>query len=439
MVRLTIIRGLGLVPVKVWTWVVGALALGAVGTVAGFGVAAQRDLASLEHAPAYALQAPPGLLTPAEGSPVDEQLLIDALSSPAANPDLGTFHARISNAATGEVVFDQHADEPLRPASVTKILTAAAALYQLGPEDTLSTAVVRGANPGEVTILAGGDVWLDDEALDALAAQVSNVGDAVDTVTIDTSSWDGMEEYPESWDPENVDAGFVAPMQPAMLSGGRLGGATEGDVPRTHTPALDVAQALANRLGAANVAVADGPAPADAEVVASVESPTLLERMRVMMRNSDNVYAEAIGRELALARGTTDAPQAALDTLAEQGFDVSGTTLLDNCGLSDANRIPPALLDGVLLSSATEAPIRDLLGTLPVAAGEGTLASRYGDLAGRGWVRAKTGTLDETSALAGTVTSVNGNVYTFAFISNDSSILEARQGMDQLASVLRDF
>ncbi|PAT12882.1 D-alanyl-D-alanine carboxypeptidase/D-alanyl-D-alanine-endopeptidase [Corynebacterium hadale] len=424
---------------KVWTWVVGALALGAVGTVAGFGVAAQRDLASLEHAPAYALQAPPGLLTPAEGSPVDEQLLIDALSSPAANPDLGTFHARISNAATGEVVFDQHANEPLRPASVTKVLTAAAALYQLGPEDTLSTAVVRGANPGEVTILAGGDVWLDDEALDALAAQVSNVGGAVDTVTIDTSSWDGMEEYPESWDPENVDAGFVAPMQPAMLSGGRLGGATEGDVPRTHTPALDVAQALANRLGAANVAVADGPAPADAEVVASVESPTLLERMRVMMRNSDNVYAEAIGRELALARGTTDAPQAALDTLAEQGFDVSGTTLLDNCGLSDANRIPPALLDGVLLSSATEAPIRDLLGTLPVAAGEGTLASRYGDLAGRGWVRAKTGTLDETSALAGTVTSVNGNVYTFAFISNDSSILEARQGMDQLASVLRDF
>ncbi|MCG7254769.1 D-alanyl-D-alanine carboxypeptidase/D-alanyl-D-alanine-endopeptidase [Corynebacterium hadale] len=424
---------------KVWTWVVGALALGAVGTVAGFGVAAQRDLASLEHAPAYALQAPPGLLTPAEGAPVDEQLLIDALSSPAANPDLGTFHARISNAATGEVVFDQHADEPLRPASVTKVLTAAAALYQLGPEDTLSTAVVRGANPGEVTILAGGDVWLDDEALDALAAQVSNVGGAVDTVTIDTSSWDGMEEYPESWDPENVDAGFVAPMQPAMLSGGRLGGATEGDVPRTHTPALDVAQALANRLGAANVAVADGPAPADAEVVASVESPTLLERMRVMMRNSDNVYAEAIGRELALARGTTDAPQAALDTLAEQGFDVSGTTLLDNCGLSDANRIPPALLDGVLLSSATEAPIRDLLGTLPVAAGEGTLASRYGDLAGRGWVRAKTGTLDETSALAGTVTSVNGNVYTFAFISNDSSILEARQGMDELASVLRNF
>lgn len=417
----------------------GALALGAVGTVAGFGVAAQRDLASLEHAPAYALQAPPGLLTPAEGAPVDEQLLIDALSSPAANPDLGTFHARISNAATGEVVFDQHADEPLRPASVTKVLTAAAALYQLGPEDTLSTAVVRGANPGEVTILAGGDVWLDDEALDALAAQVSNVGGAVDTVTIDTSSWDGMEEYPESWDPENVDAGFVAPMQPAMLSGGRLGGATEGDVPRTHTPALDVAQALANRLGAANVAVADGPAPADAEVVASVESPTLLERMRVMMRNSDNVYAEAIGRELALARGTTDAPQAALDTLAEQGFDVSGTTLLDNCGLSDANRIPPALLDGVLLSSATEAPIRDLLGTLPVAAGEGTLASRYGDLAGRGWVRAKTGTLDETSALAGTVTSVNGNVYTFAFISNDSSILEARQGMDELASVLRNF
>ena len=428
---------------KVWSWVVGALAVAAVGGVAGFGVVAQRELAALEHAPAYALQAPPALLSPAEGSPIEEQSLIDALSAPANNPDLRTFHARISSVTTGEVVLDRNADVPLRPASVTKILTAAAALYELGPEDTLPTAVVRGAEPGEVTILAGGDVWLDDAALDDLAAQVQQAAgpdaEPLTTVTIDTSLWDGFTEYPETWDPENIDAGYAAPMQPAMLSGGRMEGNTEGDVPRSHTPALAVAQALAHRLGADNVAVADAPAPEGAQVVASVQSPTLLERLRVMMRNSDNVYAEAIGREVALARDTTDAPQATLDALAEHGVDVTATELLDNCGLSDANRIAPALLDAVLMQAATEEPLRDLLSTLPIAAGEGTLATRYGDLPGRGWVRAKTGTLDETSALAGTVTSVNGNVYTFAFISNDSSILEARRGMDELASVLRDF
>lgn len=422
---------------KVWSWVVGALALAAVGTAAGFGIAAQRELASLEHAPAYSLTAPPPLLAPAQGSDIDEQLLIDALTPAASNPDLGTFHARISSVNTGEVVLDRNADVPLRPASVTKVLTAAAALYQLGPEDTLPTAVVRGAEPGEVTILAGGDVWLDADALDDLAAQMQ--GEEVSSVTIDTSLWEGFTEFPETWDPENIDAGYVAPLQPAMLSGGRMDGNTEGDVPRSHTPALEVAQALANRLGAEHAAVADGPSPVDAQVLASVESPTLTERMRVMMRNSDNVYAEAIGREVALARGTTDAPQAVLDTLAEHGLDLSGTELADCSGLSDTNRIAPALLDTVLMQAATEAPLRDLLDTLPVAAGEGTLETRYEDLPGRGWVRAKTGTLDETSALAGTVTSEAGNVYTFAFISNDSSILEARRGMDELASVLRDF
>ena len=425
---------------KVWSWVVGALALAAVGTAAGFGVTAQRELAALEHAPAYSLTAPPPLLAPAQGSPIDEQLLIDALTPPASNPDLGTFHARISSANTGEVVLDRNADEPLRPASVTKILTSAAALYQLGPEDTLSTAVVRGAQPGEVTILAGGDVWLDDEALDDLAAQItaSDAGQ-VTSVSIDTSLWDGFTEFPETWDPENIDAGYVAPLQPAMLSGGRMDGNTEGDVPRSHTPALAVAQALAYRLGADNASIADAPVAEDSQVLATVESPTLTERMRVMMRNSDNVYAEAIGHEVALARGTTDAPQAVLDTLAEHGLDLSGTELADCSGLSDTNRIAPALLDTILMQAATEAPLRDLLDTLPVAAGEGTLETRYDDLPGRGWVRAKTGTLDETSALAGTVTSEAGNVYTFAFISNDSSILEARRGMDELASVLRAF
>ena len=83
--------------------------------------------------------------------------------------------------------------------------------------------------------------------------------------------------------------------------------------------------------------------------------------------------------------------------------------------------------------------IRDSLTTLPVAAGDGTLIHRYGDLSGRGWVRAKTGTLDDTSGLAGTVTSVGGNVYTFAFLSNGSNILDARRAMDEMASILREY
>ena len=42
-------------------------------------------------------------------------------------------------------------------------------------------------------------------------------------------------------------------------------------------------------------------------------------------------------------------------------------------------------------------------------------------------------------ALAGTVTSVNGNVYTFALICNDADVLAARRAMDEFTSALREF
>mgnify|MGYP002713525081 FL=1 len=416
---------------KVWTWVAGAVALAAVGGVAGFGIAAHEQLSEITHAPPYQLQSAPTVLEPAEPSPIDDASLRTTLATLADNPDLGVFHGHVTQAGTGEAVFDRASDEALKPASVTKVLTASAALLSLGAQDRITTEVVRGANPGEVVIKAAGDVWLNSEALDELAEQVGQA----DTVLIDTSAWDGMPELMPGWDPLDIDGGFVAPLQPAMLSGGRLNGETSGDVPRSHTPALEVAQALANRVGAQNVGEGQG----DGEVVAAVESPTLVERLELMMKNSDNVYAEAIGREVALARDTTDAPGATLSVLEERGFNTAGLVLHDNSGLSADNRIAPKLLDALLYDATAQPALRPLLSALPVAAGEGTLLDRYSDLAGRGWVRAKTGTLDGTASLAGTVTSVNGNVYTFALICNDADVLAARRAMDEFTSALREF
>ncbi|SDR69276.1 D-alanyl-D-alanine carboxypeptidase/D-alanyl-D-alanine-endopeptidase [Corynebacterium timonense] len=415
---------------KVWTWAVGAAAVISVGAVAGIGVSAQQQRAELTHAPAFELTAPAPIVEPASPSPIDATTRAAEIARLAADPALGTFHARISSADTGEVIFDQLSADPLRPASTTKVLTAAAALLELGPADTITTDVVAGKTPGQVVIKAAGDVWFDEETLDRLAAEIGSA----DAVYVDTSAWPGETLLP-GWDPVDIDAGFVAPLEPIMLHGGRIG-ATEGDVPRSHTPALDVARALAERLGAD---VADyGAAPAGAQVLASAESPDLTARLKAMMKDSDNVMAEAIGREVAAHRGAAS-PQATLDALAERGYDTTAVTLADGSGLSTFNLIPPRLLDELLVDAARAEPLRPLLSTLPVAHGEGTLAERYADLPGRGWVRAKTGTLDSTSALAGTVTSREGNVYTFAFISNGSDILAARRALDELASVLREF
>lgn len=415
---------------KKWPWAVGAVAVLAVGGAAGTGVWVQQELGDLNHAPAYSMAEPEALpIEPASAEPVDEANLRAELSAQAANPQLGTLHVRVSNGTTGATVFEQASNDPLQPASSTKVLTAAAALYTLEPDATLKTEVVRAGDA--VTIKAAGDVWLTPAKLDDLAAKTG----AASAVFIDTSAWPEETVMP-GWDPQDIDGGFVAPMEPAMIHGARLGGEESGDVPRSHTPALDVAQALADRVGAQTVGF--GPAPADGEVVASVESPPLSQRLPEMMKHSDNVMAEAIGREVARARGGTS-PQATLDTLTEHGFDIAGVTLADSSGLSRFDLIPPRLLDDVMLRATSTDELRELLPALAIAGGDGTLYERYSDLPGKGWVRAKTGTLTGTSALVGTVTSEVGNVYTFAMISNGSDILTARRLMDEFASTLRRY
>lgn len=414
---------------KKWPWAVGAVAVLAVGGAVGTGVWVQQELNDLNHAPAYAMAEPEPLpLEPASPEPVDEGQLREELRAQAANPQFGTLHVRVSNGTTGATVFEQASSDPLQPASSTKVLTAAAALYTLDPDATLKTEVVRAGDA--VTIKAAGDVWLTPEKIDELAGKIGTAS----AVYIDTSAWPEETQMP-GWDPQDIDGGFVAPMEPAMIHGGRLG-EESGDVPRSHTPALDVAQMLADRLGAQTVGF--GPAPADGEAVASVESPPLSQRLPEMMKNSDNVMAEAIGREVARARGGTS-PQATLDTLTEHGFDIAGVTLADSSGLSRFDLIPPRLLDDIMLRATSTDELRDLLPTLAVAGGDGTLYERYTDLPGKAWVRAKTGTLTGTSALVGTVTSEVGNIYTFAMISNDSDILTARRLMDEFTSTLRKY
>lgn len=416
-------------------WIASAVgALAVVGGVAGVGINAQ--LNGLNHPPAYEVAAPEEIFRPVVSTgEVDFTGLSQQLTQAAADPRLGRFVGQVRDTATGEVIWSQNPDTPVRPASATKILTAAAALYELGWDDTIRTDVVAGDAPHTAVIRAAGDVTLSSDQLDDLAGQLE--GRDIDTVLVDTSIWSD-ETFAPGWERIDIDAGYIAPVEPVMIEGGRIGG-SHGDLPRTHTPALDVAKALATRIGATETG--KGTAPADAPVLATTESENLEQRLRRMMEESDNVMAEAIGRETAQHRGsptdTGSSAQLTMDILKEHGFDLTGVQIVDNSGLSFGNLITPRLLDDILHAAATDATLRPLLNTLPIAGGNGTLADRYDDLSGAGWVRAKTGTLTATSALAGTVTS--DRVYTFAFVSNGSDILQARAAMDEMASVLREF
>jgi D-alanyl-D-alanine carboxypeptidase/D-alanyl-D-alanine-endopeptidase (penicillin-binding protein 4) len=92
-----------------------------------------------------------------------------------------------------------------------------------------------------------------------------------------------------------------------------------------------------------------------------------------------------------------------------------------------------------LASSPDHPELRSVVTGLPVAAYDGSLASRFDHSAGRGLVRAKTGTLTGTSALAGITTDVRGHALVFAFVSNHvkyAETLDTRAALDRLATAL---
>ena len=419
----------------VWA-IIGVVLAAAVITTAAVGVTAQRVYADLDHGEPYSVEASPAVMKPiGQVEEINLESIRTQLTEAAELPGMGNLHGIVTDTTDGSTLWESAASQPATPASATKVLTAAAAIVTLELDDELTTEVVAGSEPGTVIIRGNGNVWLDKEDLDDLASQLKDVSE----VLVDTSYWTGPQ-LADGWDEKDIDGGYVAPMQPAMINGGR-GVGEVGDVPRSHTPAEDVAAELATRLDA-ELGESEGEVAPDAEVLAEVTSDPLLLRLQEMVKHSDNVAAEAIGRQIAIKRdhpASFEGTVAAIDeALTEVGLNTEKTTILDASGLSRDNLIRPTLLNDIMQAAVNGDQLRPLLGVLPVAFGEGTLKERYQDLSGRGWVRAKTGTLTGTNALVGTVTGQSGRVYTFALLANDSDFNAGRRALDVFASVLRD-
>lgn len=382
-----------------------------------------------------------------------------ALAGPAASPALGTLTGTVVDPASGQTLWDRNSGQLLTPASATKLLTVAAALLAVDHGTQLSTKVVQGESPDTAVIVAGGDITLSSlprgqqsvyagaAHLDDLVEQVEQAsGGAIAKVRIDTSAWTGAQTAP-GWAPDDAPL-YTAAMTPVMLDGG-LTDPTNDHSERVPQPANTVLQTFANRLGA--TAAGTGSAPQDATVLGEVKSAPLSELAAHALEASDNTLADAIGRLTATATGAepsfAGAAQATLSVLSRNGFDVSQVSLSDNSGLSPQNKVPARLLAQVLAVAAgpdggdpRTAKLRPMLAGLPVAGGSGTLDNRYdkpGSEAGKGWVRAKTGTLSGVNTLAGVVLDEDGRVLVFALMSNGSDQEPARAALDVVATALR--
>lgn len=184
-------------------------------------------------------------------------------------------------------------------------------------------------------------------------------------------------------------------------------------------------------------------------VIATHLSPTLQEIATVTNHISQNLYAEAlfktVGR-VALGEGSFEAGAEAVRYLleCENPIDFGGMTMVDGSGLSPLNRVPTRAVIHLLDLMTRTDVWEDFYLSLPEAAspdgGRHSLRGRMGGTAAARNLRAKTGTINNVSALSGYVRADNGELLAFSIFGNKlGATWQAKRLEDNIGARLARF
>ena len=406
---------------------------------------------------------------------ISRDLNTDAFAS-EVSPFLASLNDRSCGAISidGEPIGERNADIAVIPASNQKIPVAAAALERLGEDFRYTTSVAASSEPvagvidGDLYLIGGGDPLLSSDwyptsnlelnpvtsptSFDTLADRVvaAGVTRIAGSIVGDGTRYDDEFAAP-GWgdDVAGLEAG---PYDALMANDSRV----LGDPLRGSDPDEAAAREFTLLLEARGVEVGEsasaGTAPADAVVVASIDSAPLSDVVAEMLGNSDNNTAEMVVKELGFtvaASGTREAGLGVVrELLVEWGVDVTLVVLVDGSGLSVDNRLTCDAILTVLQRSGFDSPVGQ---GLPVAGQTGTLATAFVDHPVAGRLRGKTGTLSNppfnvdppaVKALAGFLPVEGGSAVEYVLILNGPTVSdqsEYRPVWEALADALDTY
>ena len=202
-------------------------------------------------------------------------------------------------------------------------------------------------------------------------------------------------------------------------------------------PTVFFAQAVKDGLAARGIAVSGEAAdlddvaaslqargPLDRRVLVSTASPPLREIATVLMKVSQNLYAETLLKAMGAARGGLGTAEGGRTrvraTLDSWGIPPDAYVMLDGSGLSRYNYVTAEMVTTVLARMYGDPRHREAFtSTLPVAGKDGSLATRMKRTRAEGNALAKTGSISNVRTLSGFVRSRDGEMLVFSILSND--------------------
>lgn len=373
--------------------------------------------------------------------PWDERVRT-SLDQLAREADRAPYNAGICvwDLTTDTPLWSYNAHKVMRPASTQKVLTAITALRLLGAQHEFKTCAYHtgsiaddGTLTGDIYVVGDFDPMYSHSDLKALARAIRDLGiKRVSGTIYGDAGMKCKDLYGNGWCWDDVPSKYEPFLCALMVERGRVYpnfGTYSKDA--TFHPATHFAYALSQELK--NLGITGTSAqvvphdtknyPGGGKNIHTL-TRTLEQVLQRMLKNSDNLHAEAVFFHVAHATAGRhcswkDGAKQVENVLRKAGASTSDVEVADGSGVSLYNYVT-ADAQVALLRYAYQHP--DIYNTfypaLPIAGVDGTLDERMTSGPANRNIHAKTGTLEGVIALSGYATASNGHQLAFSILIN---------------------
>ena len=217
--------------------------------------------------------------------------------------------------------------------------------------------------------------------------------------------------------------------------------ATDGFLKQTNTPVDALrAESTGNIISCLSCKVSQS-VPVQT-VLASHDSATLEEDVIITNKESQNLHAELLLHQLAVAYGadgsTAQGARVIRQFLVNSGVDPLDFVFYDGSGLSGHDLVTPRAIAKLLQFAATQPWFATYKASLPVGGIDGSLASRFEKAPLKARIFAKTGTLGEARALSGYLECASGKTIIFSILCGNHApgSTADREVMDRIVAAI---